>query len=344
MDDILLYLGPDDVMLAAKEVDAVDAVREALAQHAAGEAKIAPEAYLAWAPSSGGEARSISMPGLLDGEQVRVGVKIINANTANPASGLPRASGLTVIFDSDTARPRCILAASFISALRTAAVSVLAGQMLITAEATRAAIIGAGPLAREHCVLLADRMPQITEVLVFDSIPERASKLCHELGERIVGRRVDFKMMPDARSAVEQGDLLITCTTTRQAYVQREWLKQGAVAINVSLDDLCEDVLMTADRLYVDDWMLIADDEHRLLGRLARARRVLPPGTQHVPAQARAVTGTLGQLIRGDCLGRESISELCVVNPFGLALEDVSIAHRIYQVAQRMRIGRNLPL
>lgn len=344
MDGMLLYLSPDDVMLAAKEVDAVDAVREALAQHAAGEVVIAPEAYLAWSPPSGGEARSISMPGLLGGEQVRVGVKIINANTANPASGLPRASGLTVIFDADTARPRCVLAASYVSALRTAAVSVLAGQILITADATRAAVIGAGPLAREHCVLLTDQIPQITKVLVFDAIPGRADKLCRELGEQLADSRVDFKMMPDAQSAIEQCDLLITCTTTRHAYVRREWLKEGAVAINVSLDDLCEEVLMTADRLYVDDWALIADDEHRLLGRLARASRVVPPGTRHVPAPARAATGTLGQLIRGECQGRQSSSELCVVNPFGLAIEDVSIAHRIYQVAQRMGIGRSLPL
>jgi N-[(2S)-2-amino-2-carboxyethyl]-L-glutamate dehydrogenase len=343
VDDALLYLGPDDIARAAQEVDAVDAVREALVLHALGQAKLAREAHLTWNPPNGGAARSIAMPGLLDGESVRVGVKIINANTANPASGLPRASGLTVIFDTDTARPRCVMAASYISALRTAAVSVLASQILITSDAARATVIGAGPLARQHCALIVDRIPQIGEICVFDTVRGRASQLCQDLSDQVPSGRAGFRVADSARSAVEQCDLLITCTTTRQAYVQRGWLAPGAVAINVSLDDLGEDVLMTADRLYVDDWGLIADDEHRLLGQLARAGRVLPPGTQNAAPPARAVTGTLGQLIRGQCQGRQSDSELCVVNPFGLAIEDVNIAHRIYQVAERSGIGRSLP-
>jgi ornithine cyclodeaminase len=344
MNDTLLYLNSDNTALAAQEVDAVDAVREALVLHALGRARITPEAYLAWRPPNGGDARSISMPGLLTGESSVAGVKVINANTANPGAGLPRASGLTVIFDTDTARPRCVMAASYISALRTAAVSVLASQILITSDATQAALIGAGPLALQHGMLIADRIPQIAEILVFDTIPARACKLGQKLSEQMPPGRVSFTVADSAQSAVEQCDLLITCTTTRQPYVQRKWFKEGAVAINVSLDDLCEDVLTTAGRLYVDDWGLIADDEHRLLGRLARAGRVLPPGTQHVSSPARAVTGTIGQLILGHCQGRASNSELCVVNPFGLAIEDVNIAHRIYQAAKRMGIGWNLPV
>jgi ornithine cyclodeaminase len=339
----LLYLDPHDVMLAADEVDAVDAVREALALHALGKAEIASEAYLGWSPGSGGAARSISMPGLLAGEPPAIGVKIINANTANPASGLPRASGLIVIFDPDTARPVCVMAASYISALRTAAVSVLASQALITPGAATAAITGAGPLAREHCLLIAERIPQIAEICVFDTIPGRAGELCQEVAGRLPPGRASLKVAASARAAIERCDLLITCTTTRQAYVERGWLKQATLAVNVSLDDLCADVLISADRLYVDDWGLIADDEHRLLGHLARAGRVLPPGTPDASPGTRAVTGTLGQLILGQCQGRQSDAELCVVNPFGLAIEDVNVAHRIYQAAMRRQIGGSLP-
>ncbi|HEY2580009.1 MAG TPA: ornithine cyclodeaminase family protein [Streptosporangiaceae bacterium] len=350
MNDTLLYLSPYEIPLAAEEVDAVDAVREALALHARGKARVASEAHLTWNPPGGGDARSISMPGLLDGELASIGVKIINANTANPEAGLPRASGLTVIFDTGTARPRCVLAAGYISALRTAAVSVLASQYLIASHATTAAVIGAGPLAREHCALIASRIPQITRILVFDSVPGRAGKLCQDLAGEVPPGRVSFSPADSARSAASQCDLLVTCTTTRTPYVERDWLRDGALAVNVSLDDLSQDVLTSADRLYVDDWGLIAEDPHRLLGKLARAGRVLPPGADpgagpggDAGTQARAVTGTLGQLVLGQCPGRESDNELCVVNPFGLAIEDISLAHRIYLVAKRRKIGRDLP-
>jgi N-[(2S)-2-amino-2-carboxyethyl]-L-glutamate dehydrogenase len=343
VNEKLLYLAPQDVMTAAQDVDALEAVREALVLHALGKTKIPGESYLAWRPDNGGDARSISMPGLLDGESPAIGVKIINANTANPASDVPRASGLIVLIDADTARPRCVMAASYISALRTAAVSVLASQILITSGASTAAIIGAGPLAREHCLLAAERIPQLAKFLIFDTIPGRAGRLCQELAGRLPPGRASVAEAASARSAIEQCDLLITCTTTRQAYVRRCWLKEGAVAINISLDDLCEEVLMSADRLYVDDWGLIADDEHRLLGHLARAGQVLPPGTRDTSPPARAATGTLGQLLLGRCQGRQSDAELCVVNPFGLAIEDVNVASRIYQAALRGQIGENLP-
>lgn len=343
MNDSFLYLSAADVSLAAAEVDAVDAVREVLALHAAGQARVASEAYLAWTSPGGGDARSISMPGLLEGGGAAVGVKIINANNANPSSGLPRASGLTVIFDPETARPLCVMAAGHISALRTAAVSALSAGMLIASHATTATVISAGPLGLEHCVVLANCIPQITKVLVFDTAPQRAVRLCDELSGRLPPGRLEAEPAAAAETAVRRCDLLVTCTTTRTSYVRRDWLKDGAVAINVSLDDLAEDVLIGAARLYVDDWRLITDDQHRLLGKLARAGRVVAPGTKPAP-QSRAVTGTLGQLILGQCEGRGTDADICVVNPFGMAIEDVSLAYRVYQSAQRGNIGSVLPL
>jgi N-[(2S)-2-amino-2-carboxyethyl]-L-glutamate dehydrogenase len=344
MHDTLLYLSPDDILRAVEEVDAIDAVREALALHALGKAEIASEAYLAWTSPKGGDARSISMPGMLAREAASVGVKIINANNANPESGLPRASGLTILFDTETARPVCVMAAAYISALRTAAVSALASQILLASDATTAAIIGAGPLALEHCVVMAYRIPKISKLFLFDRVPERAIKLRHELGVRLPPRRFAVQVAVSAEAAIRQCDLVIACTTTRKAYIERDWLREGALAINVSLDDLSEEVLIGADGLYVDDWGLIAEDEHRLLGKLARAGRVLAPETKQVSPPARVVTGTLGQLVLNRCEGRRSDDELCVVNPFGMAIEDVSLAHRVYESALRRNIGNHLSL
>ena len=59
-----------------------------------------------------------------------VGTKIINANTGNPDKGLPRADGLTLLFDPRTARPSVIMQVAEVSVLRTAAVSTLAARHL----------------------------------------------------------------------------------------------------------------------------------------------------------------------------------------------------------------------
>lgn len=282
------------------------------------------------------------MPGLVEGELTAVGVKVINANTANPDSGLPRASGLTVLFDVQTARPRCVMSAGHISALRTAAVSVLAGQLLLAPGAAIAAIMGAGALARHHCLLIAERLPQIQQMLIFDTVSERAEALCHDLAAHPSCGHVKFTVADQATTATAQADLLVACTTTRRPYIERQHLKAGAVAVNVSLDDLAADVLMTADKLYVDDWQLIAEDEHRLLGRLIREHRVVPADGNPTRPGERAVTGTVGQLVLGECPGRETDAELCVVNPFGLAVEDIALAYRVYLIARRAGLGTQL--
>src|SRR5205085_2667784 len=110
----LLYLTEADVELACREVDPLACVFEALAAHAAGEVDLPDEAVLRWEPSGGGAARTLNMPGLIAGAVPVVGTKIINASGRNPASGLPRASGLTLLFNPVTARPEAILQAASI--------------------------------------------------------------------------------------------------------------------------------------------------------------------------------------------------------------------------------------
>jgi ornithine cyclodeaminase/alanine dehydrogenase-like protein (mu-crystallin family) len=343
LEDSILYLSSDEVVLACEEVDPIAAVREALVLHATGQVQLPAEAYLGWEPDGGGLARTINMPGLLEGELPVVGTKIINASTSNPDRDLPRASGVVILFDSVTARPQCVMDASHISALRTAAVSVLASRELLAQGATDAAILGAGPLARHHAMLIAQRLPQVRTCRIFDVRLERATELCAALTEVIAPQRITFEVAGTAREAVRGAGLVIPCTTTRHGYVERSWLEAGCVAVNVSLDDLCEDVLLGADRLYVDDWALVACDEHRLLGRLARAGRVAGPHAVAASNGTRTVTGTLGELILGKCESRSAPQEVCVVNPFGMAIEDLSLAHRVYQVARMRSMGVHLP-
>jgi ornithine cyclodeaminase/alanine dehydrogenase-like protein (mu-crystallin family) len=332
-DDNLLYLSSDDVIRACEEIDSVAEIRDALTLHADGLVRLPNEAYLDWQPPNGGYARTINMPGFLYGPVLMAGTKIINSSTDNPVRGLPRASGMVLLFDVSTARPYCLMEASHISSLRTASVSVLAAQHLLNSRAAAGGFLGAGALTRQHAMLMARRVPQITSYRIFDIAHGRAEALCSELNELAAPGRVAFEAVGSASSAVAGADLVVTCTTTREGYVRRDWLKDGCLAVNISLDDLCEDVLLSADRLYIDDWDLVTADTHRLLGKLIRAGVI----------GAGAVTGTIGQLILGTCEGRSSDEELCVVNPFGMAIEDISLANRVYHVANMRSLGIRLP-
>lgn len=329
----LLYLSGADVDKACQEVDPVACVAQALAAHAAGEVDLPDEAVLRWEPQGGGMARTLNMPGLIGGPVPVIGTKIINASIQNPTLGLPRASGLTLLFNPVTARPEAILQAAGISALRTAAVSTLAARHLQPDVAQVLGVIGAGPIARAHVLLMTEHL-QIDRVLVCDLVDDRAEALVKDLRDVCAPATVEHVAEPD--ELVRAADIVVTATTTTTAYIRYDWLKPGSLVVNVSLDDVDEEAYLRADRLYVDDWNLVVADTQRLMGKLARADKIAAPGGS---GGGRPVTGTVGQLVSGTCPGRDDERQIVVVNPFGMAIGDLAIASRVYEVALLRNYG-----
>ncbi len=323
--DTILYLSEHDVAAALERVDVIGAAAAALAAHGRGETILPAEAYLGW-EHDGETLRSLCMPAYVDSVP---GVKIINANPANPARGLPRASGLTLLFDPGTGRPVCIVEGARISCLRTAAVTAIAAELLAARPIERLALIGAGALARCHLRLLAPRLPELREIRVYDLERERANALAAD-GSLVV--------CDSPEQAIREAQLIVTVTTTTTGYIRHAWLQPGALLVNVSLDDPLPEVVLQADKLFVDDCNLIAADEHRLLGRMLRDGTICGPN-QH---SGRAIDGELGQLLAGRRRGRSHPDEIIVVNPFGLAIEDLAIATQVYQHARASGLGTNL--
>jgi ornithine cyclodeaminase/alanine dehydrogenase-like protein (mu-crystallin family) len=303
----------------------VGAVADALAAHGRGETILPSEAYLGW-EHDGEPLRSLCMPARVDSVP---GVKVINANPANPARGLPRASGLTILFDSRTGRPVCIMEGGRISCLRTAAVTAIATELLAAPPIERLALIGAGALARCHLRLLRPRLLELREIRVYDLERERANALAAD-GSLVV--------CDSPEQAIRGADLIVTVTTTTTGYIRHAWLEPGALLVNVSLDDPLPEVVLRADMLFVDDWDLIAADDRRLLGRMLREGSICGPDQRG----ARAVDGELGQLLVSGRPGRSNRDEIILVNPFGLAIEDLAVAQHVHRYAIFSGLGTEL--
>jgi N-[(2S)-2-amino-2-carboxyethyl]-L-glutamate dehydrogenase len=355
MLDRLLYLTTEDICTACADLDTVAVMRDVLTRHATGEAIVPNESYLSWSPAvaracsgtmttrdSSETARSLGMPGLVRGPRPVVGVKIINANSANTLAGVRRASGLTLLFDLHTARPVCILEAAYISALRTASVTVLAADLMQSHTIATAALIGAGELGNAHLRLFLSRLPNLEEVRIFDHAPGRAAALrdMHQVTAR--ARGVALTPTTSARAAITEAELIATVTTTTTGYIPFSWLRPGTTLVSVSLDDPLPDVVASADIVIIDDWQLISGDSRRLLGRLYREGLVCGPEVAPA-AGARKIDATLGDLLVGRHPGRRDPEEIVLVNPFGLAIEDLALAQHVYEFAISAGLGRQLP-
>lgn len=328
--DTILYLCGRDVARVLEGIDVVETITAALTAHGRGETLVPAEAHLAWR-QDGESLRSLSMPGLVDGCP---GVKLINANPANPGRGLARASGLIVLFDPETARPSCILEGSRISCLRTAAVTAVAARILGLQPIERLALLGSGALAHCHLQLLPSRLPALREIRIYDVDRARAAELAAATADaRIV-------VCGTAEQAIRGADLVVPLTTTTSGYIPYAWLQPGALLVNISLDDPLPEIVLRAGKVFVDDWTLVAGDERRLLGRMLRAGQIRGPDGR--PDGARAIDGELGQILTGTCEGRTSPDEIILVNPFGLAIEDLAVARQMHRHALELGLGTTL--
>ena len=342
--DQIRYLTESQTRELCSAVDTVAAVREALALHATGLSSNAPEAHLPWTTSGGQQARSLNMPGwLAPGDRRWVGTKIVNSCLGNPAMGLPRASGITALFDWETARVGCVLAASSISAIRTASVTIAAAEELAVPAVDKCAVLGAGTIAEAHVRLIRQRWRQLKRVEIFDVAGDRSWDLVRRLPASEGHAGAEVAVASSWQQAVADAMVVIAATTTRTAYLALDQLSPGATVVNVSLDDVIAHAFLHCDRLFVDDWALIRQDPYRLLGRMARDGLIAGPGDAPCPAGARRVDGELGQLFAGRVAGRADAHEVILVNPFGMAIEDIAIAARVAERATVRGIGTLLP-
>ena len=343
-DDGIRYLNEAQTRFLCEQFDPVAVVRRALVLHGNDETVLPAEAYLGWRAADGAHARSLCMPAMLRGPEpgaYAIGTKVINGAPGNIARGLPRASGLTMMFDPLTARITTVMASQHLSALRTACVSVIAAQELVTKDVVTVGVIGAGVIARAHIELLARALPRVTHVAVYDHDSRRAADLASSLADPLLLSGTSLTVAASAEDAVIGANLVIAATTTTTGYLGYGCFAAGTVIVNVSLDDVLPDVVQRADLLFVDDWSLVRDDQHRLLGRMARSGRVVGPRDDPKPG-ARRVDAELGQLLAGKHPGRTRPEQLILVNPFGMAIGDVALAAEVARGAQRLGLGQLL--
>lgn len=340
-DQGILYLSRADVERISRNIDAVAAMREVFRLHGLKQTILPEEAYLSWANDEGETVRSLNMPGYLGGTLRVAGTKIINGNICNPPRGLPRASGLTLLYDDLSVRISCIMEGAYLSGLRTASVTALATELLQGPPIHCIGLIGAGELARAHIDLLVRNLPHLQAILVFDLNRQRITTLRNNLADLLQEHQVSLQETRTAEEAIRPAQLIIPVTTVTMGYIRFEWLSPGSILVNVSLDDPLPEVVLKATTVIVDDWHLVKSDRRRLLGRMYREGRLLGPDEQSetLSPTRRRVDMHLSDIVIGTRVGRQSQDDIILVNPFGLSLEDLVLASHVYQKARELGAG-----
>ena len=194
---------------------AVEAVSRAFIAYANGDWTMPPKVYVPAYPA--GDFRA--MPAVGEGHAL---LKWVTSFPGNPEAGLPTVSGLVLLSDASNGVLLSALDAAAVTALRTGAAAVLAAETLGRADASTAAVIGAGVNGEAVAETFAARG---REVAIHDVDENRATAVAERVGGRVVSRA-------EALAA----DLVVTVTPGREILFTRGSLRPGQHASLMGAD------------------------------------------------------------------------------------------------------------
>ncbi len=320
----VLILGHDDVLAALSPEHCAEAMAEVLAAHARGEAKMPLRSMV---PFEGAAGFMATMPAWRGGADPLFSLKSLVIAPENPARGLDTHQGTVTLFDGSTGRPRAILDASAITAVRTAAVSAVATRTLAREDARVLTILGAGVQGRAHLRALP-AVRAFDEVRVYAPSREHARALAD--GHAVVAS--------SAEEAVRGADVVVLATTSPEPVIAREWLSPGAHvnAVGASVPSSRE-----LDVETVAQCALFCDSRESLRHEAGEFRQAVEQGAiggeDHVRAE-------LGEVLAGMAPGRTDPQELTVFRSLGLAVEDLAAAERAVSLARVLGVGTEVQL
>ena len=304
--------------------EAIPTMRRALTMLAGGDVVMPLRSYLALPQ---GDAVLGLMPSYVGGLEA-VGVKVIAAFPANFGTEFDTHQGVVLFFDTERGLLRAIVDATAITAIRTAAVSGLATDLLAKPDAGDLAIIGAGTQATTHLRAMLAVRP-VRRVRVY-SVPAESAKAFAERESRRTGLTVEA--VATAEEAVAGADLICTTTTAHDPVVLGEWVSPGAHvnavgAYSPTTRELDSDLVAGA-RLFADRRESMLSESGEFLIPRGEGRF----GDEHI-------LGEIGELLTGAAAGRTSPDDVTLFKSLGIAVEDLASAHRVYEICKERDLG-----
>lgn len=238
---------------------------------------------------------------------------------------------VVLLFDSQDGRLLAVIEANRLGQLRTGAASGVATRFMARLDARVLGLLGAGYQAETQVEAICAVRP-IHRVQVYSRTPEHRARFARTLSDRL---GIAVVPVESARQAVEGADIIVTATTASQPVLLGEWLTPGvhvnAIGSNAAIRrELDEQAVARADRIAVDDLEQARLESGDLIYAVERGligwERVCP----------------LGAIVANIVPGRLSRTEITLFESQGIALEDVAVAMRVYQLAREQGRGEEI--
>ncbi len=258
-----------------------------------------------------------------------VGAKWIECYPNNPEKfDLPQTTGLLVMNDVLSGCPLAIMDSTWLTAMRTPAVTVLAAAALHP-DAETFGMFGCGVQGIEHVRFVVKTLPKLKKIYIHDINEKAMDRLIEEVQPEI---DVEIIKGKSAREVTEKCEVLSSATVILKdplSVVKSQWISKGQTILPCDLNTFWDPkISLDADQYIVD-----SIEEHELFVGMG----YFPDGLPRIAAET-------GEIIAGVKEGRKHKDEIIVCSNIGMSVCDVVVGREIMDVALERGIGRRLPL
>ncbi len=319
-----LVLGWEEVTKLLTMSECIKIMRGALEALARGEA-VLPLRQMVKQPD--GKGLLAVMPSYL-GNLPALGIKTISVFPGNIGTPYESHQGAVLLFETKNGRLLSIQDASSITAIRTAAVSGVATELLARKDASTLGILGSGTQAAMHVEAMLTVRRGIRKILVWSRNPKHANAFVQRESTR---HGVDFKVVDSPEGAVSGVDIVCTTTSASSPILKGAWLSPG---MHINVVGGGPGVRETDGEAVVKSGLFV--DRRESVQNEAEDFKI--------PKQEGLITddhirGEIGEILTGKAQGRRSENEITLFRSLGLAVEDLAASDYLYKQAISKDMG-----
>ena len=244
-----------------------------------------------------------------------MGIKVLSVFPDNYKKGMSSHQGILHLFETHTGKLISSLDADEITAIRTAAVSAVATDILAIKNAENLCLIGSGKQAEKHLEAILP-VRAIKNVTIWSKNKKNALKFIDKVKQLY---NVTFKICDSVEEAADNADIICTATSSKEPVLENHYLKHdvhinavGACTANTR--ELTTEVITTSD-VFVDNNIAATNE----------AGDILIPAVELGYDAQQSIEATISDILKDNTL--YSVSNKTVFKSVGLAVEDLAVGY-----------------
>ena len=306
----MLSLNKKQILEMVSMEEAIHAMESAFVHLSNGEAHIPPRLNFDFPDKN---ASSLVMPAYAIGNPYYC-VKIVSINYSNPKRGLPLIHSVVQVFDASQGNQIATFDGESITAIRTAAASGLATNLMAKKDASICAIFGTGVQAAFHMKAIME-IRNIEKFIIFSRNEDTAAKFC-DLHKK------NIKCEIGSKKTLKRSDIICTTTSSKIPLIEFEDIGPGC-HLNVigshqpMMREVSSDIIIRS-KIIVDQLKTCKKE----------AGDLIIPIKEGIWSFEN-VHGELGMVVDGTIPSRESENEVTLFKSVGNAIQDLAMVNLI---------------